>query len=251
MINLLCALFEKATLDHLKKKGFVPERIIQFCDNCSGQYKSKGPFQFISEAGIPTIHMYFGAHHGKGPADGAVGWIKSAATRAVKGCQAVIHNAREFFEFYQKKFEHNHYSLERNREFIQEFFFFEEIAQNEEVVAVISQKTRSFYSPTSTGEFCIIEVREVSCCCESCLYGDSTECPNKACVSNWKAIINLPMGKPLVEESFVNKHLSREQHSHDDSNNSNAESNAIQEILAKHTSTEQKKVPSKIKTKLQ
>ena len=149
--------------------------------DCSGQYKSKGPFQFISEAGIPTIHMYFGAHHGKGPADGAVGQInKNAATRAVNIHQAVIHNAREFFEFCQKKFEHNCYSPERNQEFIQEFFFFEEIAQNEEeVVAVTSQKTWSFYSLRSTGEFCIIEVREVSCCCESCLYGDSTECPNK------------------------------------------------------------------------
>ena len=59
------------------------------------------------------------------------------------------------------------------------------------------------------------------------------------------------MGKPHVEENLVNKYWSREQHSHDDSNNSNAESNAIQEILAKCTSPEQKKVPSKIKTKLQ
>ena len=120
--------FEKATSDHLKKKGFVPEVIIQFCDNCSDQYKSKGSFQFISEAGIPTIHMYFRGHHEKGLADSAAGWIKSAATRAVKCCQAVFHNAREFFEFCQKKLKHNHYSPERNQEFIQEFFFFEEIA---------------------------------------------------------------------------------------------------------------------------
>ena len=167
--------FEKATLDHLQKKGFIPEKIIQFCNNCSGQYKSTGPFQFISEAGIPTIHMYFRAHHGKGPADGAVGRIKSAATRAVKGHQAVIHNARDFFEFCQKKFKHSHYSPERSQDFIQEFFFFEEIDQNEQdVVAVTSQKTRSFYSLRSTGEFCIVEVREVSCVCESCLYGNST-----------------------------------------------------------------------------
>ena len=107
--------------------------------------------------------MYFGAHHGKGPLNGAVGQIKSAATRAVKGHQAVIHNAREFYKFCLKKFKHNCYSPERSQEFIQEFFFFEEIDRNEEeVVAVTSQKTRSFYSLRSTGEFCIVEVRDDS-----------------------------------------------------------------------------------------
>ena len=79
----VCA-FEHQTLEHLKKKGFVPTKIIQLCHNCVGQYKSKGPFQFISDAGIPTIRMYFGARHGKGPADGAVGHIKLAAKRTVK-----------------------------------------------------------------------------------------------------------------------------------------------------------------------
>ena len=51
--------FEKRTLEHLKAKGFVPKQIIQFCDNCAGQYKSKGSFQFISESGIPTLCMFF------------------------------------------------------------------------------------------------------------------------------------------------------------------------------------------------
>ena len=46
---------EKRTLEHLKAKGFVPKQIIQFCDNYAGQYKSKGPFQFISDFGIPTL----------------------------------------------------------------------------------------------------------------------------------------------------------------------------------------------------
>ena len=75
--------FEKRSLEKLKEKGFVPNQIIQFCDNCAGQYKSKGPFQFISEAGIPTLRMFFGARHGKGPADGVVGRIKGAAKKAV------------------------------------------------------------------------------------------------------------------------------------------------------------------------
>ena len=61
---VVCA-FEHQTLEHLKKKSFVPIKIIQFCYNCVGQYKSKDPFQFISDADIPTIQMYFGARHDK------------------------------------------------------------------------------------------------------------------------------------------------------------------------------------------
>ena len=68
--------FEKVSLQKLKDKGFVPKQIIQFCDNCAGQYKSKGPFQFISASGIPTLCMFFGARHGKGPTDGVIGRIK-------------------------------------------------------------------------------------------------------------------------------------------------------------------------------
>ena len=49
--------FEKTTIDHLRSRGIVPTQIIQICNNCVGQYKSKGPFQFKSETKIPTVQM--------------------------------------------------------------------------------------------------------------------------------------------------------------------------------------------------
>ena len=82
--------------------------------------------------------------------------------------------------------------------------------------------------------------REVSCICESCLYGDSAECLNKAYVSNWKTI-NLLTGKPVVEEYYVNKHWSREK-CYDDTEESNDESNITEEILAKCTTPAQNNV---------
>ena len=108
-------------LAHLKKKGFTPTKIIQFCNNCSGQYKSKGPFQFISEAGIPKIRMFSGTHHRKGPTDGAVGRIKSAAKRAVKARQVVIKNAKDFTEFCQSKFQNNSYDPLLKQTFLSSF----------------------------------------------------------------------------------------------------------------------------------
>ena len=64
---------EDTSMNELQRSGFKPTHVMQFCDNCSSQYKSKGPFQSIANAHIPTIHSYFGSNHGKGPSDSATG----------------------------------------------------------------------------------------------------------------------------------------------------------------------------------
>ena len=217
--------FERQTLEHLKNKGFVPNQIIQFCDNCAGQYKSKGPFQFISASGIPTLRMIFVARHEKGPADGVVGRIKSAAKRAVKAHRVVIQNAQQFADFCKSQFKHNAYDPQKGevQHFLQEFFFVEEIPRDDSlVVAVTTPNTHSFYSICSTGKFCIIEAREVSCTCESCVECNEEECPNQAYASKWKAI-SLYTGMCVVEETFVNYHWGQ------CNCESNTESNAPQE----------------------
>ena len=152
--------------------------------------------------------MFFGARHGKGPADGAVGHIKSAAKRAVTGRRVIIQNAREFAQFCKSQFHHNSYDEERKEPqyFIQEFFYIEEITRDESVVvAVMTECTHSFFSICSTGRLCVNEVREVSCCCESCLFSNGEECPNQAYASKWKAI-NLHTWKALLEDNFQNLH---------------------------------------------
>ena len=67
--------FEQILLSEIKKSISI-KRILQHCDNCSGQYKSFGPFQFISESEVPIVWTFFGARHGKSEADGVVGYIK-------------------------------------------------------------------------------------------------------------------------------------------------------------------------------
>ncbi len=56
--------FENASFMSLKECLDI-QCIYQFCDNCAGQYKSFGPFQFVSSSMIPLTHSYFGARHGK------------------------------------------------------------------------------------------------------------------------------------------------------------------------------------------
>ena len=83
----------------MKNNGLDIRMLIQFCDNASSQYKSKGPFQFISESSVPYIRCFFGSRYGKGPADGAIGRVKKAAVVARKSGQVMLRNASEFADF--------------------------------------------------------------------------------------------------------------------------------------------------------
>ena len=87
--------FQEVSVNNLISNGFIPSCIVQFCDNCSSQYKSKGPFQNISTSDIPTVRNYFGANHGKGPSDAATGRVKQALTKGRKSQKAELRNALE------------------------------------------------------------------------------------------------------------------------------------------------------------
>ena len=197
--------FTEISLNHILNKGFKPTHIIQFSDNASGQYKSFGPFQFLTESSIPVLRMFFSARHGKGPADGVVGRIKQAASRAVKNREAIIRDASEFHSFCEKKFVDN---IDREGRFTQKFFLINDINRDSStIVATTTPGTRSFHSVRSTGRFCVMEARLVGCCCEICMTTDGDSCPNQAYVSQWVAY-NLKTGRPLLETSFVNRHWS-------------------------------------------
>ena len=124
---------------------------------------------------------------------------------AVKGRKSIIGNAEEFTNFCKEKFEKNAFKPEGKQHFIQEFFCVTNIDRHDKTEAVTTAYTRSFFSICSTGNFCAIEAREVSCVCENCMFGDGQECPNQAYVSSWKAF-NLHTGKPILAEAFHNKH---------------------------------------------
>ena len=226
--------FQQMSLQHLRSKGIVPRYIVIFSDNCGRQYKGKGTFQFHSESGTPLLHMYFGARHGKGPADGAVGRVKHTAWRAIKSRQVVIRNALEFFHFCEST------SHKKEGSFIQKFFYVAEtdIESDREsipIVADTSPGSNKWFSVRSTGTNLFLEVRQVGCCCESCLLGDGSACPNQAYASQW-SVYNLVTGKPLMDPSFKNNHWGKNIRSNSDanSNDSHADSHARKSLQCKN-----------------
>lgn len=194
--------FERVALEQLRIRGFVPTSIIQFSDNCAGQYKSRGPFQFISQSEIPTQRMFFGARHGKGPADGAVGRVKGSVRRAVKAREVIIRNAKEFADFCVAKLKTEE---PVGNNFERDYFYVTNINRSDPIRSATATGTQSFYSVRSAGCPFVIEVRELGCVCESCLEGDGSSCPNQAYAPHWRAI-NLHTGKTLIQENFENLH---------------------------------------------
>jgi hypothetical protein len=76
------AVFVQQAVEHLREKRNVSVKYLhQFSDGCSAQYKSKRPFQHVSQAeenlGCKITRSFFGSRHGKGPCDGATGVVKS------------------------------------------------------------------------------------------------------------------------------------------------------------------------------
>ena len=69
--------FEDASMKSLLALGFKLKCTLQL----SGQYKSKGPFEYISLSETPVVRSFFGRNHGKGPSDGPAGRVKQAARR--------------------------------------------------------------------------------------------------------------------------------------------------------------------------
>ena len=210
--------FEETSLSALNAKGFVPTHIIQFNDNCSSQYKGKGIFKFVSHSEISKLKMYFRARHGKGPADGAVGRVKAAATRAVKLRQVLIRSAQEFYNFCKEKLNKN-----TSGTFVQDFFYIDNIKRDERISAVTTKTSSTWFSVRSCGIPLVVEAWEIGCVCESCILGDSSACPNQAYCPPWKAV-NLRTRKPLLDENSKNLHWPIPK-TCSDRNNSSSDSN--------------------------
>ncbi len=72
--------FEDTALQYLISNSISIQHVIQFTDNCGYQYKSCANFDIISQREIPFEWHYFGACHGKGPADAAIGRVSQQVT---------------------------------------------------------------------------------------------------------------------------------------------------------------------------
>ena len=95
---LACAAHNIA-FKYLAEIGIPMDMIIQFCDNCSSQYKSRRPFAELARYALHIIRVFFGEKNGKSHCDGFFGHLKSWMTHRIKTRQVIIMSAHDFFRY--------------------------------------------------------------------------------------------------------------------------------------------------------
>ncbi len=154
--------------------GLNVKYIIQFTDNCTAQYKSKLPFQYISQQTIPWEWHYFGAKHGKGPADVAIGHLKRRLDDHQHTEQCNFGSAEDIYDFVLKNL-----IVMRDIDGCchpqSMFFYITDIDRTPPVTAKTLPGTQQIHSVQNTGVPGYIERYDNSCFCPVCEL-DCTNC---------------------------------------------------------------------------
>ena len=86
-----------AAFKYLAESNIPLDLVLQFCDNCGSQYKSRCPFAELAHSSVNIIRTYFGESHGKGECDGFFGRLKNWMTKQVKTQKVILNSAYDFF----------------------------------------------------------------------------------------------------------------------------------------------------------
>lgn len=178
--------FVEKAVEHLENEDIPVRRIIMFSDNCGPQYKSCKVFETLSRKEIPVIRNYFGASHGKGEADGAIGRLSMTIDAVVRSGTAKLDNTKELVDFCK-----DHLTLGGHTEtmcchYHRHYFELSDIERDEDADIKGIKGTLGFHSVRNTSIPGVIEVRESSCFCEPCFLGHPGECRNSRLVNKFK-----------------------------------------------------------------
>ncbi|VDH99491.1 Hypothetical predicted protein [Mytilus galloprovincialis] len=159
---------------------------LQFTDGCSSQYKSKVPFFDISSYaeeldGIKVERHFFGSGHGKGPADGCSGVVKSAITRGIIAGN-VLSSAEDIFSFVTSDLTKDADTFKRTFLLIDKKDVPRSRPLRNEAVTVPG--TRQFHCVKAVAQG-LIKTRRVSCTCVVCLDIEQGTCINNNYVDEW------------------------------------------------------------------
>ena len=183
-----------ATFKYLYQNGYNFDLVMQFCDNCSAQYKSRRPFAELARSSVKIIRTYFGENHGKGECDGFFGRLKSWMTREVKTNKVVLTSAHDFFVHCR-----DHYKETRqegqceHHKVMFQYLTPSDIRRHQDcTLEKAVEGTQSFYSVRNTSEPLKLKVRTVPCLCDPCIEDNGTQCQNSHYTDPWKEVSLIP-----------------------------------------------------------
>ena len=218
------------TFKYLVQAGIPLQQVIQFCDNCAAQYKSRRPFVEITRCALDLIRVYFGEKHGKSHADALFGRLKAWMTFKIKAQHFVVKSAFDFYRFCREFYQTNirpgccqHYRVEF--EFVRPC----DVRRHQDSdLDKAVEHTHKIYSVRNTPEPLQLKVRSVPCLCPPCVSQIGT-CLNSTHTDPWKLVKLIP-----VKGSTLNKYKKRQRPDHDINHEENTE-----QVAGKQSSTVQ------------
>ena len=178
--------FIEKAIEHLKERDIPVQRLIIFSDNCAVQYKSCRVFESLSRANIPVLRNYFGASHGKGEADGAIGRLSMTIDAVVRSGTFELGSCKELTAYCREYLTLGDHKRGMCCHYHKHFYEISDIVRDQDEDIRSIRGTLGFHSVRNTGIPGVIDVRESSCFCEPCFLGDPGECRNQRLVKPFR-----------------------------------------------------------------
>ena len=185
-----------ATFKFLAHLGVPMDVIIQFCDNCAAQYKSRRPFAELARSALNIIRVYFGEKHGKGQCDGFFGRLKAWMTHHIKARKVIINNAHDFFRYCQEKYQTPEAEEGKCQHYRVHFQFIKkgDVKRHQDCnIDKAIPGTRSIFSVRNTEQPLTLKVKQIPCICPHCIKEDGQQCLNFPYSDPWKEVKLCPI----------------------------------------------------------
>ena len=194
------------TFKYLAELGLPLQLIIQFCDNCAAQYKSRRPFVELSKSPLEIIRVFFVEKHGKSHADGLFSHLKTWMSYQIKTRKFIVKDTHDFFtycrDFYQtpRRQGCQHYRVEF------QFIRPSDVRRHHDAdLDHAVAGTQELYSVRNTLEPLTLKVRSVPCLCPACI-ADNGECQNAPYTDPWQLIKLVPQKGANLKKYQKRKH---------------------------------------------
>ena len=177
-----------AAFNYLAQIHVPMELILQFCDNCSSQYKSRCPFAKLARCPLDVIRVYFGEKHGKSHCNGFFSRLKGWMSYKIKAHHFVITDANDFFRCCKEEYETppaspgtcQHYRV------VFQFLWPSDVRRHHDCdLDQAVAGTRSMYSIRNTPEPLKLKVRHTPCLCQPCIADNGENCRNSLYTDPW------------------------------------------------------------------
>ena len=189
---LACAA-QNLTFKYLTDCEILQDLILQFCDNCASQYKSRWPFSKLACSPFNIIRTYFGEKDGKSHADALFGRLKAWMSFHIKARHVIIKNAHDFYNYCRDNFQTpkiddacQHYRVEF------QYIRPSDVRHHQDCdLDRFVPHTQEYYSVRNTAQPLSLKFRKVPCLCSPCI-SEKGECLNKEHIDPWQLVKLVP-----------------------------------------------------------